>query len=138
MKVNSVKGYQSHFGYNQVQNQQQVPQNQEPKVTVQQLPKPQYTQPLAGLIAPTKPQSPLPYPMSLPPVGGLITPPPVPKHPLPTMPTPIGGLITPPPKTKLPTIPTVTAGLIAHPEDNKIKEHIEKIKEEIAKIEQGQ
>jgi hypothetical protein len=65
----------------------------------------------------------------------------VPKHAYPTVPAPVVGLITPPPKTKLPTIPTiptVTAGLIGHPDDKKIKEHLEKIKEEIAKIEQKQ
>ena len=139
MKVNSIKGYQSNFGYSQVQNQQVPQQNQEQKI-VQQLPN-FSTQPLAGLVSPQKPKTPLPYPTSLPPVGGLITPPPVPKVPLPTTPGPLGGLISPPPSTKLPTfpdLPIVTAGLISHPRDNKLKEHILKIKEEIAKIENGQ
>ncbi len=139
MKVNSIKGYQSNFGYNQVQNQQVAQPNQEQKI-IQQVPN-FSTQPLAGLVSPQKPKTPLPYPTSLPPVGGLITVPPFPKNPTPHAPGPLGGLISPPPITKLPTlpdVPIVTAGLVSHPRDSKIKEHIEKIKEEIAKIEKGQ
>ena len=142
MKIGAIRSYQTNFGNNQIQNQQVVAQNQEQKVNKPDLKLPNIInpQPLAGLVAPPKPL-PLPYPISNPPIGGLIAPPPVPKHPYPTVPAPVGGLITPPPKTKLPTIPTiptVTAGLIGHPDDKRIKEHLEKIKEEIAKIEQKQ